>query len=170
MNTAIGLLLDFGKNTYGNTWRTVNDGVMGGLSESEIILHENSILFKGLVSLENNGGFASMRSLITKQSLTNCKTVSLRYRSNSNDRIFGLSLKNSQTYSIPYHKHLFSPKSTQWETIKLNLSDFKHYKISKIIGSKMPNKALEDVYNIAIIVSDGKSGAIDIEIDYIKFE
>ena len=43
-------------------WRIVNDGVMGGISKSNIYLNEvSNIIFAGNVSLENNGGFASIR-------------------------------------------------------------------------------------------------------------
>ena len=43
-------------------WSIVNDNVMGGLSESNISISENeTLIFKGRVSLDNNGGFASVR-------------------------------------------------------------------------------------------------------------
>jgi NADH dehydrogenase [ubiquinone] 1 alpha subcomplex assembly factor 1 len=45
-----------------NRWRIVNDGVMGGLSSSKAIVEDDKIIFSGNVSLENNGGFASLRS------------------------------------------------------------------------------------------------------------
>ncbi len=170
MTTNTGLTIDFGTNKDGDTWRIVNDGVMGGLSQSNAVLTDDSVQFKGDVSLENNGGFASMRTLITEGALTHCKTMTLRYKSNNKDRIFGLSLKNSQRYYIPYYKYTFTPKTTDWEKITINLSDFKHYKISEIIGDQMPIKALEEVFNIALIISDKKAGSFDIEIDYIKFE
>ena len=48
--------VDFGKNKDGKEWRVVNDGVMGGLSRGSLALTDNSILFKGEVSLDNNGG------------------------------------------------------------------------------------------------------------------
>ena len=48
-----------------NQWRIVNDGVMGGLSSSKAIVNDdNKIIFSGNVSLENNGGFASLRSAV----------------------------------------------------------------------------------------------------------
>ena len=56
--------VDFGSTSGGNDWRIVNDDVMGGRSTSQAYLAENSMLFKGVVSLENNGGFASVRSPI----------------------------------------------------------------------------------------------------------
>jgi monofunctional biosynthetic peptidoglycan transglycosylase len=42
-------------------WRIVNDGVMGGVSSSRVERHGDTLRFTGEVSLENNGGFASMR-------------------------------------------------------------------------------------------------------------
>ena len=41
------LKIDFGKKKSGRNWRVVNDGVMGGLSEGDAVLTDNSILFKG---------------------------------------------------------------------------------------------------------------------------
>ena len=42
-----------------DNWNIVNDGVMGGISTSSLSINSNSILiFKGYLSLENNGGFA----------------------------------------------------------------------------------------------------------------
>ena len=43
-------------------WFVVNDTVMGGLSESRLVVGAHSIEFKGDVSLRNNGGFASVRT------------------------------------------------------------------------------------------------------------
>ena len=43
-------------------WTIVNDGVMGGRSSSDVELTgDNTALFSGFLSLENNGGFASVR-------------------------------------------------------------------------------------------------------------
>ena len=63
---AIGLnnhtLFDFSKDSNTESWQVVNDGVMGGLSEATFKIGENGIAtFKGRISLENNGGFSSVR-------------------------------------------------------------------------------------------------------------
>lgn len=42
-------------------WHVINDGVMGGVSRSEVITYRPSLMFRGELSLENNGGFASAR-------------------------------------------------------------------------------------------------------------
>ena len=44
-----------------DTWQTVNDPVMGGLSTSNVTFGDGGLVFSGDISLENNGGFASAR-------------------------------------------------------------------------------------------------------------
>ncbi|MEN0063688.1 MAG: CIA30 family protein [Myxococcota bacterium] len=47
-------------------WTTVHDTVMGGVSEGQVIPLEDDhggVTFTGTVSLENNGGFASARTV-----------------------------------------------------------------------------------------------------------
>ena len=44
------------------TWGAVDDVVMGGVSQSQIRLADDRAIFTGIVSTENNGGFASVRT------------------------------------------------------------------------------------------------------------
>ena len=43
-------------------WGAVNDGVMGGVSQSQLEILPDRALFAGNVSTQNNGGFASVRT------------------------------------------------------------------------------------------------------------
>ncbi len=43
-------------------WRVVNDGVMGGVSTGRLAWKDRALVFTGRLSLDNNGGFASVRS------------------------------------------------------------------------------------------------------------
>ena len=54
--------IDFGKEGRVNDWYVVTDRVMGGVSTSKVAYSKESLVFSGYVSLENNGGFASIRS------------------------------------------------------------------------------------------------------------
>jgi len=52
----------FSNQTNIKEWRIVNDGVMGGISKSSLLLTDAGHgQFSGHVSLANNGGFASMQ-------------------------------------------------------------------------------------------------------------
>ncbi|GAK76258.1 hypothetical protein JCM19296_1855 [Nonlabens ulvanivorans] len=55
-------IINFGKDGNTMDWVIVNDGVMGGLSQSTAVSYDNYVLFSGTTSLKNNGGFASYRS------------------------------------------------------------------------------------------------------------
>jgi hypothetical protein len=66
------LLLDSSLMKGEDKWRIVNDGVMGGLSTSNVRINdEGKISFSGNVSLDNNGGFASLRSPISNYNFQN---------------------------------------------------------------------------------------------------
>jgi len=65
MNTtsaAERTLFDFMAATKVPGWQVVNDDVMGGVSASNFGVTNGAAVFRGAVSLENNGGFASVRS------------------------------------------------------------------------------------------------------------
>ena len=53
------VLFSFETDEGPDRWTIVNDGVMGGLSRSRILVSdERTVVFEGRLSLENNGGFA----------------------------------------------------------------------------------------------------------------
>lgn len=164
-----GIKFDFGTNHNSQNWRVVNDGVMGGLSKSETNLTENTLIFKGKTSLENSGGFASLRTAFNPGKLKGSKTITIRFKSNSINRTFGISLKDKERFYMPYFKHEFSPKNTNWQTLTVNLEDFKPYRMSETYNAKMPLSYLDNVFALVLIISDKKQGDFDIELDYISF-
>ena len=67
VHTAAGrdpvILSSFEKPDSERSWTSVNDGVMGGISRGGFKRTEQkTLLFSGELSLENNGGFASIRT------------------------------------------------------------------------------------------------------------
>ena len=83
MNThaaADKTVYDFQTATNAAAWQVVNDDVMGGVSTSSFCLTNGVALFRGKVSLENNGGFASVRSLPARHDLAGCDTFVVRVR------------------------------------------------------------------------------------------
>jgi hypothetical protein len=60
-------LFDFTGADAEKDWQTVNDGVMGGVSVGKFqITDKKTLEFSGTLSLENNGGFASVRTKAKK--------------------------------------------------------------------------------------------------------
>jgi NADH dehydrogenase [ubiquinone] 1 alpha subcomplex assembly factor 1 len=50
-------------------WNVVNDTVMGGVSSGELTWVDDAMVFTGELSLDNNGGFASVRSPLVDSSV-----------------------------------------------------------------------------------------------------
>ena len=62
-------------------WQAVNDGVMGGVSDGRFrITQRQTLEFYGTLSLENNGGFASVRSRPRRLGLQAGDTLVARVR------------------------------------------------------------------------------------------
>ena len=71
-------LFDFSGSDAAKEWQTVNDGVMGGVSEGKFrITEQKTMEFYGTLSLENNGGFASVRSKAKKLGFEKGDTVDI---------------------------------------------------------------------------------------------
>ncbi|MDA0315778.1 MAG: CIA30 family protein, partial [Bacteroidetes bacterium] len=97
MPSEMESIYDFSTQTKTTDWRIVNDGVMGGLSKSSLLLTDTGQgKFAGHVSLANNGGFASIQ-LNKKMILTEeNKFVLLQVKGDGKRYEFRIKAKNSQ--------------------------------------------------------------------------
>lgn len=94
------LVFDFGEGKNAGRWTIVNDGVMGGLSQSNAQLEANALLFSGTVSLKNNGGFVSLRSAMGDYDLSSYEYCEIRFKSNT-DRKFELLIEKEIPFYLP---------------------------------------------------------------------
>ena len=63
-------LIDFSDESVAKQWMSVNDNVMGGISKCQFRITDDKMLeFSGNLSLENRGGFASIRTQPTDLNL-----------------------------------------------------------------------------------------------------
>ena len=75
------MLIDFTDTQEILCWMVINDDVMGGISQSRIELSPTATaIFSGQLSLENNGGFASIRRRAENYSLEGCTHVMLKVK------------------------------------------------------------------------------------------
>jgi len=107
MNTAAAAdptVFDF-RTAAGTTgWQVVNDDVMGGVSSSRFVLTNGVARFSGAVSLQNNGGFASVRSLTVPQNLGRCQAFVLRVRGDGKHYRLTIFTRSATTNARePYH-------------------------------------------------------------------
>lgn len=94
-------IFDFTHNTNIRQWKVVNDVVMGGKSSGKITLSpEGKGLFKGTVSLENNGGFSSVRYTFPTTDVTEYSKFILQLRGDVKRYQFRVKENQSDYYSF----------------------------------------------------------------------
>jgi monofunctional biosynthetic peptidoglycan transglycosylase len=74
-------IFEFESNNEAEQWISVNDGVMGGVSQGQMrFTDQGTALFSGALSLENNGGFASVRTYPQQYDLEGYAGLAIRIK------------------------------------------------------------------------------------------
>ncbi len=162
-------LLDFGKGNTTN-WRHLNDDVMGGRSRCSVDYGRSSLTWEGRVSLENNGGFSSVRSPWGNTDLSPFGSVTLRCRTTTGEPDeFTLTMETSRQWWMPYWKANFAAGG-EWQEINLPFAELKK---SSAMTGELPKLwtwgDLSDIIRIGLMKYDGKAGPFGLEIDWIRF-
>ena len=114
-------------------WTPVNDVVMGGCSSSrfqvEEVQDENSIAyagnFKGYVTDENNGGFASVARPITPEdSKVWIGYTGVQLKCRGDGKYYQIKLRTSYKGVVTRYKFEFGPASSEWNLITALFSEF----------------------------------------------
>ena len=160
------MMIDFGtsKNT---SWYSVNDTVMGGRSSGTTSYGEDALIFKGSVSFENNGGFASVRSEYNEMDLTGYSEVTIRYRCEGQSLNF--SMDHHQQWYLPNYKVMLPATGMKWKTETFPLDSFKEYRVGRPTGNIITQEVLTRIIRFGIMTNDKKEGPFQAEIDYIQF-
>lgn len=161
------MTIDFGENTGGQDWNIINDGVMGGLSKGYVSYTDNTLLFNGSVSLENNGGFTSYKSPFSKVDLSSYETIEIRMRSTGQQ--IALTLETNRIWCRPYYK-MDIPATDEWQVITMDLNDFDRYVIGRNTGEKLTKEALANILRIGFTTNSKKASSFEMEVDYITFK
>jgi NADH dehydrogenase [ubiquinone] 1 alpha subcomplex assembly factor 1 len=122
-NTNELVLFDFNSDVSVLAWRAVNDTVMGGVSSSRM---EQSIdgkaVFTGNVSLENNGGFASVRGPQIQKPLGEFEGIAVRIRGDG--KRYNCGLRTDDLFESAIHQASFDTKVAEWQLLKIPFTDF----------------------------------------------
>jgi len=145
-------------------WRVVNDGVMGGLSRGSFrITASGTLQFSGTLSLENNGGFASIRSRPQDLGLEPGDHILVRVRGDG--RRYSLNLyvpsrRNAFSYRVP----LMTARD-EWVEHRVPLEEFRASWFGRSVDEPLEPQFVEAV---GFMLSDGNSGPFRLEVDWIR--
>ncbi len=162
MNSPI---FNFNTDSDLSQWFIVNDGVMGGVSESSLIINEEGHgLFSGKVRLENNGGFASVRHNFNPVKVSEKTAIQIKLKGDGKIYQFRVKDKFDTFYS-----YVINMQTTgKWETISILLKDMK----PQFRGRKlnMANFDREYISEIAILIGNKKKESFNLQIDSINLK
>lgn len=168
--TIMNPLLNFNADTGTDEpiWRSVNDDVMGGSSSSRAVLVDELLRFEGALSLENNGGFASIRTI--GRSFDFSQVEALRLRVRGDGRSYQLRLATDARFrgiAISYGKG-FATVPDQWTEVRIPLAEL----TPTVRGWVLDGPPLDPstVRQIGLLIADKREGAFKLDVDWIGLE
>jgi len=159
------IVFDFQTNTTTTAWQIVNDDVMGGASVSNFRVTNGVAVFRGEVSLENNGGFASVRSLPARHDLAACDAFHIRVRGDGHRYKF--SARTDRSFDSAIYQAVFTTKKGEWEEHRLPLKDFVPTFRGRVLSGEPPLDPAK-VTSVGFLISDKQAGPFQLEIAWIK--
>lgn len=158
-------LFDFNKDSNISDWKVMDDVVMGGKSSGHFKLTEEGHgLFYGKVSLENYGGFSSVRYRFESKDIDGFSKVKIRCKGDG--KRYQFRVKTDAYDEFSYIQHFQT--SGEWETIVLNLAD--SYPTFRGRKLDMPNYPAKNVEEVAFLIGNKLAESFELEIDYVVFE
>lgn len=145
-------------------WRIVNDGVMGGVSEGGFRITEAGTLeFSGSISLQNNGGFASIRSSPRPLGLRSGDMLHVHLRGDGRRYFLNLYVPGSRT-AFSYRAGIQTIRE-EWMDIRIPMERFRASWFGRQVDDSLE---AERVHSLGFMLSDGKPGPFQLEIDSIQ--
>lgn len=160
-NMAHAQLLDFTNPRVINELWVVNDGVMGGVSQSRVSYDTEGAVFQGTVSLENGGGFASVRSPIRIPEGTTTLDVTMR----GDEKNYKLVLRTDSSSRSPLYQADFSATRV-WKSHRFVPSDFKASFRGRAVNA--PELVFSHVLEIGILIANQQAGAFRIQLKSVQ--
>jgi uncharacterized surface protein with fasciclin (FAS1) repeats len=164
----IKFLFDFSDRSAAKQWVSVNDSVMGGISEGGFrITDDKTLVFSGNLSLENRGGFTSIRTKAKDLNLGGFERITVRVKGDG--RTYSLNLMTSSRSAASSYRAPINTKKDTWQEVSLNLKDFVYTSFGRVITTAPTLKA-KDIRRIGFTLSDKKAGPFRLEVHWIKAE
>ena len=148
-----------------SSWKTINDGVMGGISSSSFTLNDAGIgIFSGKVSLENNGGFAMVQLHFSSKNVSEFTKVILKVKGDG--KTYQFRIKRD---SIDKHSYV-APFSTtsNWSIIEIPFNSM--YPAFRGAILNLPNYSGEQMEHVAFLIGNKKEETFQLEIESIELK
>jgi hypothetical protein len=146
------MVADFSDPSSVNAWFVQNDTVMGGVSSSSVEFDAGTMVFSGVLSTDNNGGFTSARGPVLSAAPT-AGWTSMSIEAEGDGRTYLVQVRTDTDGYI----QRFTPAETMAESI-LKLSDFgaTDWRLAPI--ANRPPLTSESIRQVSIYLVDKQEG------------
>lgn len=165
MSTNSIMLFDFSNNVDIKDWRIVNDDVMGGKSTSDFMINKDGHgVFKGVISLKNNGGFSSVRYRFKNTEVKDLTKIVIRLRGDGKTYQFRVKPNRNTYFSYIYN----FDTNNNWQEIEIPLKDM--YPSFRGRRLNRGNFSSEELNEIAFLIGNKKEENFELIIDKIELK
>ena len=165
---ALVPVLDFPGPEAAQKWQAVNDGVMGGVSDGRFRITEDKTLeFFGTLSLENNGGFASVRTKPMELNIQAGDTIVARVKGDGREYVLNIYTK-SRRMAFSYRAPL-PTKKDEWTEVEIPLEDFIPTAFGRRVQGMGPVEP-DQINGLGFMLSDKKPGKFQMQVEWVQVE
>lgn len=163
---APALLFDFQDPDAVREWSAIDDRVMGGVSRSRL-RHDAAghAVFEGEVSLDRNGGFASVRSSPAARGLAGASRCVIEARGGAGKQ-FKLSLITDNGFDSPSYQATFVCTGPGWSTVTLALANFRaSFRGRELAGAPALDPAR--IRQVGLMIAARQAGPFSLDVRHI---
>ena len=155
----------FGFSAGEPSWYTVDDDVMGGVSSSDVaIIESDQLYFSGTMSLDNNGGFSSVRSNWQLTDLSGNDGVLLRV--SGDGKVYRLRIRTDAAGRGISYNALFKTEADTWTTVFIPFAEM----VPTYRGFIMDVGPLDPatIGSFGFMLSDKQPGEFELLVDWMR--
>lgn len=159
------VIFDFNRKSNVEDWVIIDDVVMGGRSSGTFSLNADGFgVFEGAVSLENNGGFSSVRYRFQKMPVKDYTKVIIRLKGDGKQYQFRIKSSSGDYYS---YIATFSTTGA-WQEIEIPLEDM--YPSFRGRRLNLPDFSKDHIEEVAFLIGNKKEERFKLLLDKIELK
>lgn len=159
------VIIDFQQSEELDNWVIVNDTVMGGRSSAQLDINDGTLVFSGILSLENNGGFASTRRVDNGKTWLSDKPIQIQVKGDGREYQFRFRTKQS-AQGVNYVAS-FKTKANEASVFQFNQSDFVAQYRGRIVKDA-PALDFINIEQVGFLLADGNLGEFMLLVERIS--
>ena len=165
LNPVADSYIQFTNKAELDNWVIINDTVMGGRSQAALEIDNNSLVFKGRLSLQNNGGFASTRRIYSPLNWAPQQAIEIKVKGDG--RAYQFRLRTNRRMDGVAYVANFETVAGESQTFTFQLSEFQAQWRGRQVVNAAP-LSFDDVTQLGFMLADKTPGDFALHIEKIE--